>query len=75
LAQEIREVLGTEWVDFVWDSPGPDFVNSLSDEHIATVQRIEEEERTGQKMDISLSDGAERDPMLTPPLEVEKQLA
>ncbi|KAJ5312265.1 hypothetical protein PENANT_c011G11833 [Penicillium antarcticum] len=74
LAREIRDVLGTEWVDYVWDSPSPDFVNSVSDEHIALVQQIVEEERTG-KTDIPTSDGADRDPMLTPPLEADKQLA
>mgnify|MGYP001657621074 CR=1 FL=1 len=75
LAREIRDVLGTEWVDYVWDSPSPDFVNSLSEEHVATVQKIEAEERTGEKTNLSSSDGAGRDPMLTPPLEAEKQLA
>lgn len=35
LAKGIRSVLGPEWVDYAWHSPSPDFVNSLSPEHIA----------------------------------------
>jgi aryl-alcohol dehydrogenase-like predicted oxidoreductase len=76
LAREIRDVMGREWVDYVWASPSPDFVNSISEEHIAAVQRIEAEERTGGKMALSISDTAiKEDPMLTPPSDVEKQLA
>ncbi|KAJ6139372.1 hypothetical protein N7471_005858 [Penicillium samsonianum] len=76
LAREIRSILGTEWVDYVWASPSPDFVNLLSEEHIAAVHRIEAEERTGRKPSLSISDTANReDPMLTPPSDVEKQLA
>ncbi|CAI7662120.1 unnamed protein product [Penicillium crustosum] len=76
LAREIRDILGTEWVDYAWASPSPDFVNSLSEEHVAAVQRIEAEERAGQKPHLSISDTAiKEDPMLTPPSDVEKQLA
>jgi hypothetical protein len=76
LAREIRGILGTEWVDYVWASPSPDFVNSLSEEHVAALQRIEAEERTGRKPHLSISDTAiKEDPMLTPPSDVEKQLA
>jgi Aldo/keto reductase family. len=76
LAREIRDILGIEWVDYVWASPSPDFVNSLSEEHVAVVQRIEAEERTGQKPYLSISDTAiKEDPILTPPSDVEKQLA
>ncbi|KAJ5817988.1 hypothetical protein N7447_007996 [Penicillium robsamsonii] len=76
LAREIQDVLGTEWVDYVWPSPSPDFVNSLSEEHVAALQRIEAEERTGRKPHLTISDTAiKEDPMLTPPSDVEKQLA
>ncbi|CAI7617676.1 unnamed protein product [Penicillium palitans] len=76
LAREIRDILGTEWVNYVWASPSPDFVNSLSEEHVAVVQRIKAQERTGQKPSLSISDTAiKEDPMLTPPSDVEKQLA
>ncbi|CAI7593827.1 unnamed protein product [Penicillium glandicola] len=76
LAREIQDILGPEWVDYVWDSPSPDFVNSLSEEHVATLQRIEAEEKTGRKTSLSIFDTAIReDPMLTPPSDVEKQLA
>ncbi|KAJ5497031.1 hypothetical protein N7463_009018 [Penicillium fimorum] len=76
LAREIQDILGTEWVDYVWASPSPDFVNSLSEEHVAALQRIEAEERTGRKPHLTISDTAIReDPMLTPPSDVEKQLA
>ena len=76
LAREIRGILGTEWVDYAWASPGPDFVNSLPEEHIAAVRRIQAEERTGRRPSLSISDMAiKEDPMLTPPSDVEKQLA
>lgn len=35
LVQGIRSVLGPDWVDYVWPSPSPGFVNSLSPEHVA----------------------------------------
>ncbi|KAJ5782768.1 hypothetical protein N7457_004542 [Penicillium paradoxum] len=76
LAREIRDILGAEWVDYVWASPSPDFVNSLSEEHIAAMQKIAAEEKAGRKMEISMPGGAvNEDPMLTPPSDVEKQLA
>ncbi|KAJ5558720.1 hypothetical protein N7535_009401 [Penicillium sp. DV-2018c] len=77
LAREIRDVMGSEWVDYVWDSPSPDFVNSIPEDHIATLRRIEAAERTGGKIDLPISDSTEikEHPMLTPPSDVEKQLA
>ncbi|KAL1968536.1 hypothetical protein VTN77DRAFT_1746 [Rasamsonia byssochlamydoides] len=49
LAQGIRSILGDEWVDYAWSSPGPDFVNSLSEEHhrekAAAAKEEEEQER------------------------------
>ena len=34
LSQRIREMLGPEWVDYAWDSPGEGFVNTLPTEHM-----------------------------------------
>ncbi|KAE8152537.1 putative L-galactose dehydrogenase (L-GalDH) [Aspergillus avenaceus] len=34
LTRQIQDILG-EWVDYVWPSPGPDFVNTLPDDHVA----------------------------------------
>jgi hypothetical protein len=73
LAREIRDVIGAEWVDYVWDSPSPDFVNTIPEEHVALVRKIEAEDRP-EKLDLSaLSAGG--DPMLTPPSDVERQFA
>ncbi|CAG8198123.1 unnamed protein product [Penicillium salamii] len=72
LAREIRDVIGAEWIDYVWDSPSPDFVNTLTAEHVALVHKIKEEESQG-KTDLSAL--PREDPMLTPPSDVERQLA
>lgn len=73
LAREIRVILGPQWVDYVWASPGPGFRNSLSDKHIALRRKIEEEGETLLSPLSAVS--ADRDAMLTPPLDEEKQLA
>lgn len=69
LAQEIRDILSPEWVDYVWASPPAGFKNSLSAEHIATLRKIEEE---GETVVLPASAvAAEREAMLTPPLDGE----
>jgi aryl-alcohol dehydrogenase-like predicted oxidoreductase len=73
LAREIRDVIGAEWVDYVWASPSPDFVNTLPEEHVAAMRRIEAE-NSHEKLDIS-GTVIREDPMLTPPSDVERQLA
>ncbi|KAJ5577887.1 D-arabinose 1-dehydrogenase [Penicillium hispanicum] len=73
LARVIRDILGSEWVDYVWASPPADFQNTLPKEHIDVLKKIETEETTE-----SFPAGAvttEHDAMLTPPLDAEKQLA
>ncbi|KAJ5915474.1 hypothetical protein N7466_011407 [Penicillium verhagenii] len=74
LAKEIRDILGSQWVDYVWDSPGPDFQNYLPDEHIAALQRIVAEEAGGLK-DVPGVEPSGFEAMPTPPLDAEKQLA
>ncbi|KAJ5938251.1 hypothetical protein N7454_004593 [Penicillium verhagenii] len=74
LAKEIRDILGSQWVDYVWDSPGPDFQNYLPDEHIASLQRIVAEEAGGFK-NVPSVEPSEFEAMPTPPLDAEKQLA
>lgn len=73
LAREIRDVIGADLVDYVWDSPSPDFVNQVSEEHLVLKHRIQAEERTG-KIDLSSLPSSE-EAMLTPPSDVERQLA
>lgn len=70
LAREIREILGPQWVDYVWASPSPGFKNSLPDEHIDLLRKIE---REGAGV-VSPVDAitAEREAMLTPPLDAEE---
>lgn len=67
LAKEVRDILGSEWIDYVWASPPADFENSLPDEHIAALEKIEVEG------DVSPTE-CPGDAMLTPPLDAEKQL-
>ncbi|KAJ5658317.1 uncharacterized protein N7484_001966 [Penicillium longicatenatum] len=75
LAKEIRDVLGPQWVDYVWESPGPGFQNYLPEEHIAALQRIVAEEADGKEVPAVQASGFEGDVMLTPPLDADKQLA
>ncbi|KAJ5628235.1 hypothetical protein N7490_010463 [Penicillium lividum] len=75
LAKEIRDILGPQWVDYVWDSPGPDFQNCLPDEHIATLQKIVADEAQGKDVSSIEPSLLEREAMLTPPLDAEEQLA
>ncbi|KAL1986811.1 hypothetical protein VTN96DRAFT_5464 [Rasamsonia emersonii] len=49
LAQGIRSILGPEWVDYAWPSPGPDFVNFLPEEHHRLKATLEAEEREAIK--------------------------
>lgn len=70
LAREIRDILGPQWVDYVWASPPADFSNSLPDQHIATLRKIEEE--GGTVLSPAQAICAERDAMLTPPLDAEE---
>ncbi|KAJ5727143.1 hypothetical protein N7493_004963 [Penicillium malachiteum] len=74
LAKEIRDVLGPEWVDYVWASPGADFQNYLSEEHVATLQRIVAEEAQGKAAVSVVESSSIGDAMLTPPLDVENRL-
>lgn len=37
LARAISSIIGPEWTDYVWPSPGPDFINSLPPEHVAAM--------------------------------------
>lgn len=73
LAKEIQDVIGEEWVDYVWDSPSPDFVNMLPEEHVAFIRSLKAEQGPG-KLDLPALSTSD-DPMLTPPSDVERQLA
>jgi aryl-alcohol dehydrogenase-like predicted oxidoreductase len=74
LAKEVRGVLGAEWVDYVWASPPADFKNTLPAEHLAGMRVIEDEEAAG-KMLASPAESVRDEPMLTPPLDADAQLA
>ncbi|KAA8642127.1 hypothetical protein EYZ11_001235 [Aspergillus tanneri] len=39
LTQQIQSILGPQWVDYTWPSPGPDFVNALPADHLAALQQ------------------------------------
>ncbi|KAK5806919.1 hypothetical protein VI817_001177 [Penicillium citrinum] len=71
LAAEIRDIIGEQWIDYTWASPGSDFENSLSEEHRTLVKRLEVE---GEDMGPAIDDTTLADPMLTPPLDAERQL-
>jgi hypothetical protein len=74
LATEVRAVLGAEWVDYVWASPPADFKNILSHEHLAGMRVIEDEEAASKTL-ASPALSVQDEPMLTPPLDAELQLA
>ncbi|PYH43409.1 D-arabinose 1-dehydrogenase (NAD(P)(+)) ARA2 [Aspergillus saccharolyticus JOP 1030-1] len=42
LAQQVQAILGSEWVDYTWASPGSDFVNSLPADHLSSLEEAEE---------------------------------
>lgn len=75
LAKEVRDVLGAEWVDYVWASPPPNFKNTLPDDHIAAKRLIEAEEAEGTQALPSPAASIHDEPMLTPPLDAQPQLA
>lgn len=70
LSKEVRDILGSEWVDYVWASPDPGFQNFLPAEHIATIKRLE----TEGEDEASPAAGSLGDVMLTPPLDAENRL-
>lgn len=43
LAQGIQSILGSEWVDYAWASPSPDFVNSLPESHLEALRKAKVE--------------------------------
>lgn len=75
LTEEIREAIGTEWVDYVWASPSADFKNTLPESHINALRTLEAEGEGAEKRAVSPADVFENEAMLTPPLDAEKQLA
>lgn len=77
LAKEIRDVLGSQWVDYAWASPGDDFQNTVSEEHLATMRKILAEEASQEKSGVSIDEfgDADVDPMPTPPSDAERELA
>lgn len=62
LAQQIQSLLGADWVDYIWDSPGPGFVNTLLPEHLALKE-------TMTKTTTLPEEKKNDEPMITPPLD------
>lgn len=71
LARGIRDILGAEWVDYVWASPPADFQNILPEEHVHAMKTLEAEQMTEYS---SGTITAENDALLTPPVDADKQL-
>ncbi|KAL1885790.1 hypothetical protein Plec18167_001285 [Paecilomyces lecythidis] len=78
LAAQIQSILGSQWVDYTWASPGPGFVNTLPADHIAalqteeTSQNVNTEKLSGTTIDVNeITDTDEA--MLTPPLDAVDQ--
>jgi aryl-alcohol dehydrogenase-like predicted oxidoreductase len=65
LAQQIQAIIGSEWVDFVWPSPGPGFVNTLPAEHLALKKELSEPIPAAQEKENIATSGE----MITPPLD------
>lgn len=74
LAKEVRDVLGAQWVDYVWASPPVDFKNTLSDEHVTAMRILEDEEVAGKMAPASPAESVQDEAMLTPPLDAEARL-
>ncbi|KAF5855497.1 hypothetical protein ETB97_009105 [Aspergillus alliaceus] len=67
LAQQIQAIIGSDWVDYVWPSPGTDFVNTLSTEHLAFKKElVQSTPAVQEKADGTAGDAQ---PMITPPLD------
>ncbi|KAJ5256529.1 hypothetical protein N7478_012633 [Penicillium angulare] len=75
LAKEIRDLIGPQWVDYEWASPGVGFQNHLPDEHVAALQKIVADETSGRGIFVEECSNMHQDRMLTPPSDVERQLA
>ncbi|KAL5042351.1 hypothetical protein BDW71DRAFT_190226 [Aspergillus fruticulosus] len=60
LAEQIQSILSPTWVDYTWPSPGPDFVNTLPVEYIASLNEQPE------KPDANPA-------MMTPPLDAQQR--
>lgn len=58
LTRQIQSILGPNWVDYTWNSPDPDFVNSLPSEHLTALEQ-----------ETTFSQDARDDAMMTPPLD------
>lgn len=78
MSQGIRSLLGEEWYNYAWPSPGPDFVNSLPPEHLAELEGEAEEACNEKGVRSGKLDGVDAnvnvvpgtdEVMLTPPLE------
>ncbi|KKK25984.1 putative L-galactose dehydrogenase (L-GalDH) [Aspergillus ochraceoroseus] len=65
LAQQIQSILGPDWVDYAWPSPGPDFVNTLPADRVA---KGDQPAATDTAKDTQPASTTE-DAMITPPLE------
>lgn len=67
LAQQIQAIIGSDWVDYVWPSPGTDFVNTLSAEHLAFKKELVQSTPAVQEKTDGTAGNAQ--PMITPPLD------
>lgn len=45
LAQGIQSILGSEWMDYAWESPGQGFVNTLPEGHLEALRKAGAESR------------------------------
>ncbi|KAJ5127387.1 hypothetical protein N7448_008166 [Penicillium atrosanguineum] len=70
LSKEVRDILGSEWVDYAWASPGVGFKNILPAEHVIAMMRLEIESED----EAWPAAGSPGDVMLTPPLDAENRL-
>ncbi|PKY01275.1 L-galactose dehydrogenase (L-GalDH) [Aspergillus campestris IBT 28561] len=68
LATQIQSVLGPEWVDYVWASPGPDFVNILPADHLAALEKDVDADAE-KPVDALPPAAAAANAMVTPPME------
>ncbi|OJJ04303.1 hypothetical protein ASPVEDRAFT_73843 [Aspergillus versicolor CBS 583.65] len=70
LAKQVQSILSPTWVDYTWPSPGPDFVNTLPADHLASLNETTKSAAIpGEPVQ---NDALAQDAMMTPPLEAQE---
>lgn len=72
LANQVQSILSPTWVDYTWPSPDPGFVNTLSADHLASLN--DTTKSAGIPGQTVQNDVPTQDAMMTPPLEAQESM-